>query len=169
MPRVNFHLIPKYKIRSTVIISSYSLVWSFLKCRGVPCTITVHLHVVNSTIVLVPFYCNHQFKCLHLRLGLWLYWAIVQTHFRRYEKIIVVVVVIIIIIIIIIVIIYSYYYYCHYYYYYLFSWFFCCCCNRLSWRKVVSHACTLISRSLSSLSWMHTFNAIRNVLNTRCS
>ena len=168
MPRVNFHLIPKYKIRSTVIISSYSLVWSFLKCRGVPCTITVHLHVVNSTIVLVPFYCNHQFKCLHLRLGLWLYWAIVQTHFRRYEKIIVVVVVIIIIIIII-VIIYSYYYYCHYYYYYLFSWFFCCCCNRLSWRKVVSHACTLISRSLSSLSWMHTFNAIRNVLNTRCS
>ena len=156
MPRVDFHLIPKYKFQSTVIISSHSLIWSFLKCRGVPCTITVHL--VNSTIVLVPFYCYHQFKCLHLRLGLWLYWAIVQTHFRRYEKIVVVVVIIIIIIIIIIiVIIYSYYYYYHYYYYYFFSWFFCCCCNCLSWRKVVSRACALISRSLSSLSWMPTF------------
>ena len=122
MPRVDFHLIPKYKIRSTVIISSYSLVWSFLKCRGVPCTITVHL--VNSTIVLVPFAITINSNVCISDLDSYSTEQLYKPTFEGTKKFLLLLLLLLSLLlsfihIIIIIIIY-------------FLDFFCCCCNHLS-------------------------------------
>ena len=165
MPRVEFHLIPKYQVRSTVIISSYSLVWSFWNAKELQAQllfIQITLYDCFCSLLLSPSV--QTFASPTWTPTIMSNCTIPLSKVRKSSSSS------------------CYFYYCCYLLIsllllslllllllFIFYNFFYCCCNRLCWRKVVSRARALISRSLLSLLWKHTLNAIRNISNTRCS